>query len=134
MIKIRYKTTRNSGHMRLPISALRLKVLAAVENKNKSSKQVLSKHFTKKYWSEITLNLFLFFAFLKNDCLIIWFSPVCRAIAIEESIFKIIFYRSEFWYLRNKLSYFQNDYLFKIKLWFHEPHNAGKRISQFPRF
>ena len=28
---------------------IRLKVLAAVENKYKSSKQVLSKHFTKKY-------------------------------------------------------------------------------------
>ena len=32
---------------------IRLKVLAAVENKYKSSKQVLSKHFTKKYWKGV---------------------------------------------------------------------------------
>ena len=44
MIKIRDKTTKNYGHIWLPISALRLKVLAAVENKCKSYKQVVSKH------------------------------------------------------------------------------------------
>ena len=36
--------------VRLPTSALRLKILAAaVENKCKSCKQVVSKHVTKKY-------------------------------------------------------------------------------------
>ena len=28
-----------------------------------------------------------------------------------------------------QLSYFQNGYFFKILLWSHEPHNAGKKIK-----
>lgn len=74
MIKIRDKTTRcNYRLMRLSTSTLRLKILAAaVENKGKSCKQVVSKHVTKKILkrssakSEITLHFSLS---SNNDCL-----------------------------------------------------------------
>ena len=82
MKKVKYvtktldKTTRwNYGLMRLPTSALRLKILAAaVENKCKSCKQV-SKHVTKKYWKGVQRKVklpyicFYFSLSSNNDCL-----------------------------------------------------------------